>query len=302
MFIELSDQAVTKKQWNRITDVAPLQRGRITEPWKGCQTKKPWEYAVTAMIPVYQPGPQLELIIELLRLQTIRPYIVLVDTGSPLDKFLALNNRFSTDEDIEIHAIRSNGYRGSSEPIAAAIDLALAACHTRWMYLTHDDVFPRRRDLLEWEIWLSERYETPVVGWEMSDRSHVCGDDWRGMVSHTSTIMDLSKLDGMSWSMRRAHERYGIARVHASWPDTETGFNLLLRSSQIKPLLLGPEINYQRQTTRWWDHCRSFTGSGLYSPEHRAKALEWVKACTDEAIARIELWSTLSGTSAESTV
>lgn len=66
-----------------LVDISPIY-GNLTvdAPWEGlCQTK-PWEYEITAAIPCLNTSETLPICIELLRLQTNRPFILLIDTGS----------------------------------------------------------------------------------------------------------------------------------------------------------------------------------------------------------------------------
>ena len=63
--------------------LAPLRNADVnSEPWKGNCLKKPWQYEVTAVVPVIDTVESLSLCIEILRLQTIKPYILVIDTGS----------------------------------------------------------------------------------------------------------------------------------------------------------------------------------------------------------------------------
>jgi hypothetical protein len=273
--------------WSRRRHIAPVER-----TWRGVAPRRPADFPVTVMLPVWRPGAALSLVVELWRRQTVRPLLCVVDTGSPRADLLGLWDRFDGHPDVEIHAVRSHGYQASSEPVTMAIDVALAVCQTEWLLLSHDDVFPRRRDLVEFLQWCSRRQAAPVVGWEMSDRSWIT-DEWRGMVSHTCTLLHVPSLHGCTWSMRRSQEEFRIAAPPAvgQWPDTETGFNYLLRARGITPLLLGPEVNFVRQVTRWWDHCRSFTGSRLYNSEYHAQAQGWLAEAVQAGRERLSAWT-----------
>lgn len=81
--------------------VAPLPTS--VRGWEGVLVRKPWEYRVTEAIPRINCVEPLAAVIETLRLQTERPYIVLVDTGSHSRRDEIEGMR---SEDVEIHWIR----------------------------------------------------------------------------------------------------------------------------------------------------------------------------------------------------
>lgn len=242
--------------------IAPLGTNRKVE---GIAPKKPWEYRSTAVIPHLDTLEYLTCLVELLRLQTEAPYIIIVDTGSPFNTCEQLEKLRSAD--VEIHYIRGNGYSHTSEPVAVALDLGMARANTPRIFLTHTDCFPMRRDAL---AWLGGQCDaiTPVVGWEMSERSWLT-DEWKGMVSHTFTMLHAPTMRrvGATWHMGRARDKLGLDAGYRSdgWPDTETGFAYCLRAAGVKVKLLGSEVNYERQITEWWDHARSLTGTNVYS-------------------------------------
>ena len=67
---------------------APIRNlPQYKRPWEGNCAKKPWDYEITAVIPVMDTFEQLEICIRLLKSQTIRPYIVVIDTGSIPEEF-----------------------------------------------------------------------------------------------------------------------------------------------------------------------------------------------------------------------
>lgn len=242
--------------------VSPIGTGKRVE---GIAAKKPWEYPSTAIIPHLNTPDYLRVLIELLRLQTKRPYILVIDTGSPYavcDELEAMRS-----DDVEIHFVRSNGYSHASEPVCIALDLGFARSNTPLIFLTHTDCFPMRRDALG---WLGDQCTeaVPVVGWEMSERSWIT-DEWQGMVSHTFTMLHAATMRriGASWHMGRARDKLGLgAGVNVNgWPDTETAFAYCLQAAGVPVKLLGGELNFVRQTTQWWDHARSYTGTRLYS-------------------------------------
>ena len=247
--------------------LAPLRNTDVNkEPWKGDCTKKPWEYDVTAVIPVIDTVEPLSVCVEILRMQTIRPYILVIDTGSEhenLQQILSMH-----DSDLEVHCIRLNGSRHPSDSVCMAMDLAQSLCRTDYMFATHSDVFIRRRDFLEdlLSVCGEEDGKFPVVGYEMSPRSH---DDWRGMISHTATMYH-----------------------RPNWPDTEILGNMILRQHDVRTKIIGHEHNFQRNTDDNIDHCRSMSLGMLYSKVYYDKAKPWIKEAISEAKERISSWKT----------
>jgi hypothetical protein len=277
-------------------NLAPLRNADPNSaPWRGSCGKKPWEYRVTAVIPVMDTVEMLKICVDILRLQSERPYILVVDTGSTRENFAQIESM--QDEDLEVHSIRLNGMIHPSDPVCMAMDAAQSICRTEYMFATHSDVFLVRKDLLEWMLSLcgdEEDEKHPVVGYEMSPRQH---NDWRGMISHTCSMYHMRTMDkiGFGWSMRRLASMYDLEShepnpARPNWPDTEILGNYILRQNEINTKTIGKEENFQRNKDENIDHCRSFTLGVLYSPEYRRTAEEWVKEAMDEARERIKTW------------
>jgi hypothetical protein len=73
--------------WQEVTlgkvDISPTYGDFVSNsPWEGFVEKKPWDYEVTAVIPCLNTFETLKIAIELLRLQSIKPFIMIIDTGS----------------------------------------------------------------------------------------------------------------------------------------------------------------------------------------------------------------------------
>ena len=275
--------------------LAPLRNKDVNEaPWRGECNKKPWEYEVTAVIPVIDTFDSLQICVEILRLQTIKPYIIIVDTGSSQEN---LNNIMSLhDEDLEVHCVRVNGTLHPSDTVCMAMDLAQSLCRTKYMFATHSDVFLMRRNFLESLISIcgDEPGKYPVVGYEMSPRQH---DDWKGMISHTATMYHVRTLDkiGFGWSMRRLAAIYDLDSQEPhperpNWPDTEILGNLILRQNEIKTKIIGSENNFQRNKDENIDHSRSISLGMLYSPAYYQSAKKWFDEAKKEAEDRIICW------------
>lgn len=280
---------------DRPVHVAPT-REKKQRPWEGVCKKKPWDYRVTAVIPELDSPEELALVVELLRLQTERPYIVVIDTGSLPKNFAKIEAMRA--QDLEVHAIRLNGCLHPSEFVTAAMDLAFSICRTEFIYCTHSDVFPRRRDLVEWLLDQCSA-DCPAVGYELTPRSCpppiVC--DWQGMLGHTCTMLHMPTMDklGAGWSMRRlgvlrGYTHRGVIPGSIGWPDTEVCLGHVLRTAGIEPKIVGIERNNERTLDGNIDHCRSLAGSKLYSAEHYAKAKAWADDARRAARVRAKWW------------
>lgn len=260
-------------------------------PWEGSCENKPWDYEVTAVIPCLNTSETLPICIELLRLQTVRPYIILVDTGSitqELEKIEALRAA-----DVEVHLMRLNGVRHPSDYPAMAMDLAFSICRTEYLFATHADVFPRREDLVESLLGLCKT-KSPAVGYELTPRDH---SDWEGMLSHTASMYEMAKMDeiGFGWSLRRLCNHFGIVNykpdpLKPNWPDTEILGNYILRENEIVPHLIGKEGNRERTLDENIDHFRSYTSGKMYSPDYFKLAKSWYDDAVIQAEKRIKEW------------
>jgi hypothetical protein len=274
-------------------EVTPLY-GMRTEhsPWQGLCEKKPWDYSVTAVIPCINTPETLPICIDLLRLQTVKPFIIIIDTGSiddNLEHILSLRA-----EDVEVHSIRLNGTRHPSDYPAMAMDMAFSLCRTEYLFATHADCFLRKMTLLSEFIQLCKT-KSPVAGYELSPRAH---EDWKGMVSHTATMYHMPTMDkiGFGWSLRRLCNRYGIVDYKPdpnkpNWPDTEILGNYILQENNIKPHLVAPEGNHCRTLDENIDHFRSYGAAKMYSPDYFLQVSEWYHSAKREALERVERWS-----------
>lgn len=267
------------------TDIAPLAG------WQGTATKKPWHYPLTLCLPHLNTPELVELSLAMWQAQTIKPYILLIDTGSP-EKVLA-DLELHRTENVEIHHVRGHGYLNSSEPVCVALDLAHALCRTQYLFHTHMDVFPRRRDTLEYYLSLCNE-QTPVVGTEMSPRQGT--DRWKGTVSHTATMLFLPIIRkiGATWSLERFFDTEGWPEpgiVTMGWPDTESGFSVCLKEAGITPKLLGSEPNLARHANEWYDHARSYTGLKMMpTSPHWTRAQKYTQEAIHDARCRLRAW------------
>ena len=224
----------------------------------GCTAKqaarKPWDYRVSICIPHLDTPEQLELGVALWRLQTVKPYFIVIDTGSSpsaLERISRLRG-----PDLEIHCFQKAEYRHPSSVVALALDLAHGRCQTPHLLHTHTDVFPTKRNFLEWLI-AQATPESPIAGWRMSPRNR---GEWRECVSHTATMIDnrVFRARGLSWNLDAYMSATGEVGA-GGWPDTESGLGLSMSRAGVQPKILGDEVNHQRLITDWHDHPRSYT-------------------------------------------
>lgn len=251
--------------------IAPYRNEQ--NPWEG---HAPWKtHRVEVVIPVIDAMDTLPVVLELLRLQTIRPYLVIIDTGSQPAQWEQLQALRAAD--LEIHRIASGGMMHASAPVAVALDLGLSICRTPYQILTHQDCFLLRRDAVE-ALVNQLGPQAPVVGYQITPRTipawqTMCGHTWTGL--HVPTI-------------RKTSAKWGYNGQRNF--DTEYGFFTALAEEGIAPILLGGESNYSRNITADFDHVRSWPSSGLYAPEHRAKSLQWMEEALKDARQRIRAW------------
>lgn len=259
---------------------------------------KPWAFPVTVSIPVIGGVDAITAIVDLYRLQTVRPFIQLIDTGSRpehLEKIQLL-----TAEDVEVHSLRFAGVKHPSDFPAVAMDLAFSSCRTDFLLATHADCFPMSRTIVE-EL-LEHCKEEKVVGYQISPRPH---SDWQKMVGHTLTMFCMKTMDGIGggWSLRRLVNTFqhpdGIQATHEispatspNWPDTELLINYQLLQAGIQPKIIGTELNAMRTVDNRIDHCRSWASSNLYAAgsPYAGESGRWIADATKQAIERAKIW------------
>lgn len=250
----------------------------------------PTRFQVTAAIPHLNTLEEIKAAIGLIRRQTVSCYIIVVDTGSPPEVCAALEQMRS--DDLEIHYLAGNGYDHSSEPVALALDVAQQRCRTRHLFHTHADCFLRRRDFVDFLLRITNA-STPAVGYRMSPRDPFT-KEWEWMIGHTATMLYMPTIHRIraSWTMRHMFYAYGYAwENQGGWPDTETGFNRILRDAGIVPVFIGNDRNGERQTDDNIDHVRSFCGSKVDpTSEYHRQAVVWMASALEDAAARAKEW------------
>lgn len=273
-------------------EISPIRGCEADQkPWEGSCKIKPWEHKVTVAIPCLGTPEIVKLTIELLQLQSIKPYIMIIDTGSIGQEREEIET-LRTDN-VEVHLIQLHGVRHPSDYPAMAMDLAFTLCRSEYLFATHADCFLRKVTLLEDLINLCKT-KSPVVGYQLSPRSH---KDWVGMVSHTATMYHVPSMDkiGFAWSLRRLCNEFDIVDYNPSpdrpnWPDTEILGNYILRKNKIVPHLIGSEENNERTLDENIDHFRSFTSGKLYSKAYFSRVQKAYEDAKKQAINRIKEW------------
>ncbi len=237
--------------------------------WEGASSKKPWDYKVTACIPVLDTPEEIELVVKLLQLQNELPFIQIIDTGSTQENWSRIEKLRS--ESVEVHQFRFSGVLHPSDFPAIACDFAFSSARTEYIFMTHADCFLMNRDVIG-ELLSMCSAECPIVGYEISPRQH---KDWVGMVSHTCSMYHMNTMDkiGAGWNLRRLCCIFNIKDsrpdpLRPNWPDTELLINYIARNEGIVPKVIGKEENFMRTQDHRIDHCRTLTAGKLYSKEY----------------------------------
>jgi hypothetical protein len=270
--------------------IVPIPGTAWPEAVRGTIARKPWQYAITAVIPCLDHSAETKLCVAILRLQTLRPYILLIDTGSRPHEARALEEMRAPD--LEIHSIRANALPHTCSAIAAALDLGFSLAATPYAFTTHQDCFLRDRHFLD---FLAQKMPLhSVVGYQISPRRFEGWEKWFG---HTAALWDLRDLDriGATWTLRRAAAMLGMGPL-ATTPDplnhidTETAMNLAILRAGLATEQIGSEINFERTRDSWIDHARSLICTKLYFPDKYQAARAACDLAMIEAQQRISRW------------
>lgn len=250
-------------------------------PWQGRLAKKPWSYRVTAVVPHCNTPDLLRLCLAFLRVQTVRPYIVVVDTGSQqrlLPELLAMRG-----EDCEVQQVACHGVERSADLPAIAMEVGQACVRSPWMLSVHSDCLVTDRTLIERWIDQAESQVTgeglvPAIGYQSIPR--VGCDWWRGMLSHTLTLLHMPTCDraDVAWSLRRLVNKYShdwsdLDRVTRC--DTEVLLNCQLDAAGVPKIIVGEESWGETERDDNRVHLRSYTAHaiGRRVPERFARDL-----------------------------
>lgn len=270
--------------------IIPIRTADPPAKWQSTLQRKPWDHCITAVIPVLDHVDETIACVELLRLQTLKPYIILIDTGSLPLAFSRIEQMRA--EDLEVHAIRCHASAHPCGIIASALDLGFSLAWSRFVFTTHQDCFLRNRQFLDFLLSYMPRYS--VVGYQISPRKFVGWERWFG---HTATLFDTTDWDmiGATWSLRRAARELRIGPCQDTPDlqgnvDTETTMNLCYLRSGLHTRQIGQEQNFIRTRDEWIDHPRSLTCTSLYSPDIYEQQKKTTALALAEANERIAHW------------
>ena len=270
-------------------EISPIQQpNSLLRPWEGTLDVKPWSYEVTAIIPVLDTLEPLKACLALLQAQTVKPYILVIDTGSV--KFRDQITDLAT-ENVEIHSLRSYGWNHPSEPVAVAQDLGFSLARTQYALSLHADCFLRKQTAVAELLTLAKIHK--IVGFQISPRSY---QGWESELGHTLLMTDLPTLraNNITWNMRKFCERYNKTLSNncfcTNCPDTESEFNASVADAKIKPLILGTEQNRTRNINDWFDHPRSHTSATLYDNKYLPTVSSDMEKAIKDAYERLEAW------------
>lgn len=215
-----------------------VRREAVPRPWQGDLAKKPWEYCVTAVIPHRNTLEHLKLCLDFVQAQTERPYVMIIDTGSDeatLAGVLALRS-----DNVEVHLIACQGTEEYADVVCYAMDLAMSACRTEYLWCLHSDCFVTNRSLLAEMLSTAAGGKQPVIGYESTSANK--HPECKGMVSHTCTLLHMPTMHELdvAWSRTRLATQSTSAGRDVVF-DPEMALNYRLRDRGIAPLILGPE-------------------------------------------------------------
>lgn len=276
-----------------LTNHVPYRGVILEKPWQGPQEVKPWHRKVTIVAPFLDTSELLDTFIEAWLLQTVDANICIIDTGSSPRHAGVLDEYERTDDRIEVHRLHFKAVKHPSDPVAIAMDLAFSLCTTEFLFATHVDCFPARRDLIEDFIQIRNESNAPVVGYQITDRKNI---DTEGWVGHTATLFDMKQADllNLAWSQRRlcnltGMDHFGNNRCNG-YPDTEFLINEQLDRAGVDRFIVGKEENYVTTDDANILHVRSYNSSKLYSPKHHAKAVVDMAEALRTTHERISRW------------
>jgi hypothetical protein len=265
-------------------------------PWENTVLVKPWEYRCTVTLACLDTPDDVAAVVRLWRAQTVRPYIMVIDTGSTpdnLNKLLALRAH-----DLEVHCLQPNGLLHPCDAPAIACSLAADLCRTKYLIFTHSDVYPCRRDIVEELVGLCET-KSPVVGYAISKpRPYEVQDTW---VGHQLTCVDVDALEEagcLDFNQRRLCRLFGIEDQRPNpalrwFPDTELLLNFLLDQAGIVPHMIGEERVGGVYVDDRIEHVRALTNSKNFGYlAYHEKAQGWAADARQRANARLSLWTT----------
>jgi hypothetical protein len=261
---------------------APNRDLSVPKVWEGPTHTKPWNYPVTVGIPHLGSNLRvLQLAIETWRKQTRKPFIQVVDTGSPIAMLNDLLNLES--DDLEISVNRSRGFRGKWEGVALAYQQLFNSCRTPYLLLTHNDLIPISQTVLDEMMSLCTPRQ-PVVGYSKPQKE--------GTLGLHLTMLHIQTLDRvwLTWQHRWYRHNMALTDKPEGY-SLEESFNKTLSLSGIKPLILGSGTTFRRQITPHFDHIGGLSNTLIYDRPHASEIGQIAEEVTTAAEERLRKWT-----------
>lgn len=249
----------------------------IANPTGHKMAQKTFEPTTTIIVPTAASSPTLTSVINTHDRQTESHRTILIETSGDPQAYFNLTINQSERKNTRILAIEPEENCHPCRVITEAIDIGIAICDTEWAFLTHDDVWLNDTNLLKRLIEIAENAGVPIVGYEMSPRGH-CTEEWRGMVSHTATLLHTPTMQGlgMRWSLVEAHQTTPWSKEKPGWPDTETNFGRQVKRLQIPQFFIGHETNDRHFEDDNITHRRSLTSHRVHSHLGKIDDEKWI--------------------------
>lgn len=258
--------------------------------YRGSRARKPEDFDCEVSMPHIDSLDTLPTVLALLRAQSVRPFIQIIDTGSTPENAAKLEALRA--DDLEIHFLRFNSSRHISDLPAIACDLAFSSSRHEKTILMHTDVFLRTQDGLESLLARCDAM-SPAVGFQMTPREQ---PGWEKVVTHSLACFHMPTMDriGAAWNLRRAcrtmHCEHSMRSSIGNLLDTELGLSLILEENGISPTFIGTEQNWEMTVHPLMRHCRTLSGSRIYDPYHAMKAQQWLAEALSEAQNNLRAW------------
>lgn len=232
---------------------------------------------ITVIIPTLYAPPTLAATLHTFAQQTLSVRFQLIDTGTASRDYHPWRKAVTKIPNVDVSQIQPTRPEHPSHVIAHAIDLGCDLAQTPFVVLTHDDVWLNHYSVLAGLFQTMNATSNPIIGYEMSPRSHLT-EEWRGMVSHTLTLIDLKWFRDreLRWDMSNALPPIWKGETKPGWPDTETALGRELKSRNIGPHFIGHETNELHFVDEHITHRRSLTSHRLYQPTMQTPDAEWI--------------------------
>jgi hypothetical protein len=235
--------------------------------------------STTIVLPTAGRSPTLPSAMATHRQQTANTETILIETSSNPDcaNELAIVHRHT--HHVRTIALPPKQKAHPCRVITEALDIAIAIADTEWAFLTHDDVWIEDPELIEKLIGLAKHHGVPIVGYEMSPRSHIT-EEWRDMVSHTATLLHVPTVQGLGlrWSLVEAHHETPWNQEQPGWPDTETNFGREVKRLKIPQYFIGHETNERHYRDQYITHRRSLTSHLVHPGLGKIDDAKWIEA------------------------